>query len=232
MNEGNNRTNIIWTAGFAYGIGLITSDGNLSKDGRHISFKSAELELINNFKNAFGIDNRIGRSARGGEIEKRYYYTQFSNVRLYAYLNTIGLTSGKSKTIKKVEVPKKYFHDFLRGVFDGDGTFYTFWDRRWIQSFGFQISFASASLDFIVWLKDTLHQLFGVKGFIRVGDGVYNLRYVKRDTRVLFGQMYRNENCKLFLKRKYDKMKDAFNLDDALKQKRVSRSNEAAVAHW
>ncbi|MEK7173921.1 MAG: LAGLIDADG family homing endonuclease [Patescibacteria group bacterium] len=231
MKSRNNSEIVIWSSDIAYGIGLVVSDGNLSKDGRHICFKSADLELINNFKQAFCITNHVGKSARGGETEKRYYYTQFSNIKLYNYLNIIGITPNKSKTIKKVDIPEEYFHDFLRGVFDGDGTFYTFWDKRWVQSFGFQISFASASLYFISWLKEMLHQLYNVNDFIRQGDGVYNLRYVKGDSRTLFAKMY-NTSRSLFLRRKHDKIRGALSFDDTLKRKRNLKLNDAAVAQW
>lgn len=36
------KIKIKWSPKFAYCIGLITSDGNLSKDGRHISFTSKD----------------------------------------------------------------------------------------------------------------------------------------------------------------------------------------------
>ncbi len=33
-----------WTANLAYAVGLITTDGCLSKDGRHIDLTSKDLE--------------------------------------------------------------------------------------------------------------------------------------------------------------------------------------------
>ena len=35
-----------WGSDFAYVVGLITTDGSLSKDKRHIDFTSKDLELI------------------------------------------------------------------------------------------------------------------------------------------------------------------------------------------
>ena len=111
----------------------------------------------------------------------------------------------------------------MRGLFDGDGTFYTFWDTRWPNSFGFQISFASASKDFIEWLKVKNSTLFGVKGFIRKGKAVYNLRYVKGDTRKLFKTMYYDKHL-LFLTRKREKMVKSFKKDEAIAKKRKRRT--------
>lgn len=205
----------IWSSNFTYGIGLIVSDGNLSLDGRHIMFKSAELEMIEKFQKSFGVKNKIGKSARGGEKIKKYFYTQFSDVKFYKFLNGLGITSAKSKTIKSIKIPDRAFHDFLRGLFDGDGTFYSYWDKRWPNSFVFQMSFASASFEFISWLKDKLTKLYKVRGFICKGDGVFNLRYVKNDSKKLYEFMYYKNNL-LFLNRKYFKIKYALDKDKRL----------------
>ena len=206
------KVSICWSSNFAYAIGLLTSDGYLSNDGRHMGLKSIDKELIIKFKSALLLKNRIGKGVRGGESIKKYFYVGFGDIVFYRFLNTIGLTSAKSKTIRAVKVPGRFFADFLRGVFDGDGTFYTFWDTRWPNSFGYQISFASASSDFIEWLKSMLTKYYHVKGFIRPGDGVHNLRYVKRDTRKLYSVMYHKKDL-LYLKRKYIKIKTALDKD-------------------
>lgn len=210
-----NKVNIKWSPDFAYAIGLLASDGYLSKDGRHIGIKSKDLEMVNNFRKALGIKNKIGRGVRGYETVKKYFYVQFGDIIFYRFLNGIGLTVAKSRTIRKVNVPYNFFGDFLRGLFDGDGTFYSSWDRRWPNSFVFQIAFCSASFDFILWLKDSLAKFYGVKGFIREGSRVYNLRYVKGDTRKLFSKMY-HKNKALFLSRKYIKIKNALKKDAGL----------------
>ena len=129
-----------WSSSFAYGIGLMTSDGNLNSDGRHLSFKSAEEELIQKFKTAFKLNNKVTMSARSGEKAKRYFNVFFGDIIFYQFLNGIGITKAKSKTIKSVDIPVLYFADFLRGLFDGDGTFYTSWDKRWPNSFVFQMA--------------------------------------------------------------------------------------------
>lgn len=212
------KVKIKWTSNFAYVIGLITSDGNLSKERGRISIKSADKEIIDNFKIALGLKNKNTKSARGGEKIKKYFNVYFRDIAFYKFLNKIGLKPAKSKTIKQVMVPDDFFADFLRGFFDGDGTFYSYWDKRWKSSLVFQTSFASASLDFIKWLKNKLTKFYTVKGFIRKGDGVFNLRYVKRDSRKLFSIMY-YRNGLLFLNRKYDKMINTLELDRNLKLK-------------
>ncbi len=206
------KIKIRWSICLAYAIGLITSDGCLSKNGRHIIFVSKELEMMDNFKKSLGLNNRISTRIRKGEKERKYYYLSFGDIYFYKFLNKIGLHSAKSKTIQQVIIPDRYFADFLRGLFDGDGSFYTYHDKRWPDSFGFKLSFSSASVDFINWLKKRLTNLYNVKGYLHKGAGVMSLEYVKGDTKKLFGLMYRNKN-ELFLKRKYFKLKNALDTD-------------------
>jgi hypothetical protein len=205
---------IEWSSNFAYAIGLITSDGWLTKEVPRIGFGSREAEMIENFQKALGLHNVIGLHARGGETEKRYFYTAFKSRVFYDFLLEIGLMPAKSKIIQSVDIPDKFFPDFLRGLFDGDGTFYTSWDARWPNSFVFKTSFASASSDFISWLKDRLADLYGVRGYLHKGRGVLNLEYTKRDSKRLFEVMYHSADI-LFLERKYDKMKTALEFDNS-----------------
>ncbi len=77
------------------------------------------------------------------------------------------------------------------------------------------MTFASASRPFLEWLQVKMTTAFGVKGLIRRGDGVYEIRYVKGDTQRLFSVMY-NRPKPLFLSRKYNKIKSAFLFDQEL----------------
>ncbi|MBI2607317.1 MAG: LAGLIDADG family homing endonuclease [Candidatus Doudnabacteria bacterium] len=206
------KVKIEWSSDFAYAIGLITSDGWLHKDQRHIGFSSKEIELINKFKRALLISNKTIAHVRGGETDKKYLFVQFGDKIFYQFLNSIGLTVAKSKTIKQIDIPDRYFPDFLRGLFDGDGTFYTFWDKRWPKSFGFKTSFASASPDFIKWLRTELKRLYGLTGSVHKGVGVSNLEYTKGDSRKIFNVMYHRKDL-LFLSRKYFKIKIALEQD-------------------
>ena len=205
-----------WSSNLAYAIGLITSDGYLHKDARHIGFISKDLELVEKFKVALNIDNHIGKTAKNTMGTGLCYYVRFGDKNFYQFLNSIGLYSTKSKTIRKVDIIDTYFADFLRGVFDGDGTFYHFWDKRWRHSLGYQIAFPSASKTFIVWLRNSLQQMYGVKGFYHKGDGVCEIRYTKRDTRILFQKMYYDINL-LYLNRKYVKIKKVLDFERSLK---------------
>ena len=93
-----------------YLVGLITSDGNLSKDARHINIASKDYTFLNAFRNAYGLTNRIGVKNKG-KINQAYQI-QFSNVNFYNFLLAIGLCPNKSLIQKELPVPKNNFCDF------------------------------------------------------------------------------------------------------------------------
>lgn len=186
------KVDIKWSSDFAYAIGLIASDGSLSKNGRHIVLSSREEEQLKNFQKALGIKVAIGYSTSHTYIGKKVARVQFGDVLFYEFLLKIGLMPNKSKIIGELKIPDKYFFDFLRGSFDGDGSTYSYFDPRWNSSFVFYTTFASASKDHIHWLRGIIYNFLNIKGHLVKSDrsGVYQLRYAKADSLVLLRKMY------------------------------------------
>src|SRR3989344_1036593 len=125
-----NKVRIKWSPEFAYAIGLLTTDGNLSPDGRHITLVSNDKEQIITFRRCLGLNNKISNNM-SGTSKRLGFRIQFGDVNFYKFLLSIGLMPNKSKILGEIKIPDKYFFDFLRGHFDGDGTFYSYWDPRW-----------------------------------------------------------------------------------------------------
>ncbi|MFA6135958.1 MAG: LAGLIDADG family homing endonuclease [Candidatus Paceibacterota bacterium] len=202
-----NKVKIKWSSNFAYAIGLITTDGCLSIDQRHIDFTSKDLEQLNNFMKCLGIKMKIGYK-KSGFNKKRTTRIQFGDKTFYDFLIEIGLTPAKSKTLGNINIPDKYFFDFLRGHFDGDGTFYSYWDKRWKHSFMFYTCFISASKKHIDWLREEIFNKIRIKGHITksVSDSVYNLKYAKSESVIILREMY-HEDCVICLSRKRLKIK-------------------------
>lgn len=187
------RESIQWTEDFAYAIGLIATDGNLSSDGRHLTLVSKDREQIENIQRCLALEAQIGMHDAGMAGRGRAYFrVQWGDVTLYRFLVSIGLTERKSLSIGEVLVPDLYFFDFLRGCFDGDGSFYSYRDPRW-NSFMFYTSFLSASVAHIRWLQETIFRLAGVRGYVVTsgqGNDLHSLRYAKRESLVLLGRVY------------------------------------------
>lgn len=192
----------VWTPEFAYAMGLLATDGNLSKDGRHINFTSKDKMLVKTFMNCLGLKNKIGRKSRGKEKIKKYFQVQFGNVILYKWFLGIGLMPAKSKRLKSLKIPMKYFADFLRGSLDGDGNIRVYKDSVYPNSQRIYIRFYSASKKYIHWLRKTIHSSLRIKGRIGEAPRIFILTYAKNESLKLLPYMYYSDAVPL-LERKY-----------------------------
>lgn len=215
------KVKIKWSANFAYAIGLIVSDGCLYNDGRHMSLTTKDIEQAKNFKKCLGLTVKIGLKSSGSNKEKIYHHVQFGDVNFYNFLVSIGLTAAKSKTIEEVLIPKKYFFDYLRGCFDGDGCFYSYWDPRWKSSHMFYVEFVSASEKHIDWLQSEIESKVKTKGHITTGSKIkpfYQLKYAKKEAIVIVKKMYYNPKV-VCLSRKKLKIEKALKVEEKQQKK-------------
>jgi hypothetical protein len=203
-----------WSPAIAYTVGLITSDGCLQKNGRHIDLTSIDIEQLENFAKALGRSFLIGTKSSGAN--RTAYRIQFSDVAYYDFLLGTGLTPAKSKTMGPLLIPDQFYADFLRGLFDGDGTCNGYMDPRWKSSFMFYTRFCSASKPFIDFIATNNQKLItGLKGgTLGFKNGVYVLSYAKADSHALYKFMYHSEEH-LRLTRKYAKLRAFVERDQA-----------------
>lgn len=146
------------------------------------------------------------------------YRVQLSDVRLYRWLLTLGLTPRKSLTLGPVHVPSELFVHLVRGLLDGDGSIYTlrhrpttrsqpnYWYERLWTLFG------SASSEHVLWLRQSIDQRFGLAGAINVSrrsgrHDYYTLKYGNRDSLVLLAALYADLGAPC-LSRKREKWRD------------------------
>lgn len=200
MKTITNKENIAWSRNLAYAIGLLTTDGNLSSDGRHLTFISKDLDLIKTFKKCLGINNKI-KPKTSGYSAKMYHKVQFGNVKLYKWLLTIGLMPNKSKNLKNLDIPDKYFVDFLRGHIDGDGYVRVFQDPVYPNSQRLYTVFYSASLKHLEWLRKQIAHLTNIHGWLEPANRVWRLTYAKKESKLLLPLIYYAKNIPC-LKRK------------------------------
>ena len=180
-----------WSANLAYAIGLLATDGCIARHTTLIDLTSKDREQLVNFNYCIGLQLKI-TSKDSGYGPSRGLRVQIKNRIFYDFLVSIGFIPAKSKTMKEIKVPDQYFFDFLRGCFDGDGCFYSYWDPRWRSSFMFYTQFVSASPRFISWLRDKIYDDLGIWGHIS-GDGrgiTEQLKYAKADSLKLLARMY------------------------------------------
>lgn len=199
-----------WNSRIAYIVGLITTDGNLSPDGRHLMIVSKDVSLLKTFKRCLGLKNKIGLRRSGYTGKKDCHHVQFGNVILYKWLVNIGLMPNKTKRIGSLKIPNKYYFDFLRGHLDGDGDICRYQDQVYPGSERLYIRFCSASLKHIQWLRKKIKSLLKIKGFVTQGNHIFYLRFAKRSSLILLPRLYPRENVPC-LQRKYKIVKNLLN---------------------
>lgn len=214
----------VWSNELAYAVGLIASDGSLSKDGRHVDLTSTDREQLSCFSKALKRQLYIGKKTNStGHVS---YRIQFSDVAFYDFLLEVGIIPNKSHTLAELKIPDEHYAHFLRGVFDGDGTVYGYIDERWKHSFMFYTAICSASSDFLLYLQSMNSRLFNMgSGSLRYSKKALILSYAKADSKKLYSYMYRNaEN--LYLRRKKEKLNTFIIKDQSVKMNKLSTSGE------
>ncbi|MEK7603069.1 MAG: LAGLIDADG family homing endonuclease [Patescibacteria group bacterium] len=200
-----------WSTSIAYIVGLMASDGCLQSDGRHLDITSVDTDQLENFNQGIGRIMRISEKSNSSAVTA--YRIQFSDVAFYDFLLQVGLTPNKSKTLGKLNIPTEYYAPFLRGLFDGDGSCYGYYDPRWPTSFVYYVSFSSASPAFLDFISTANRQIIGVKGnSIRNRAHSMSLVYGKADSYLLYKSIYKHSEG-LFLNRKRSKWEGFINID-------------------
>jgi hypothetical protein len=177
----------------------MATDGCIA-DGDHVSFPSADRELVELFAACLGKSNTISQfETRTGGTAQR---VQFGDVRLCRWLPTIGITARKSLTLGAIAVADEHLLSLVRGLLDGDGSVMNKLARAdthgragYLWEY-LQTKFTSASRAHLEWLSTRLHDALGVDGLILTlrqrGEHrpCYQLRYGKRASHVLLAALY------------------------------------------
>ncbi len=158
-----------------YLVGLITSDGSLSKDGRHIDITSKDREYLLGLKEYTGLQNNV--TAKSGSMGQIAYHIQFANRDFYDFLLGIGLMPRKSLILKEIRTEESYFADFVRGVIDGDGCI-----RSWIHPTNgirqWSLRVYSGSEDFLKWLSGNIELYFRARGKIYKESSQLGIKFI------------------------------------------------------
>lgn len=188
-----------WSPGLSWAVGLITTDGNLSSDGRHLSVTSKDRDMLESLRDCLGLKNSITRVS--SHLSGACYRLQWGDRVFYRWLVDIGLMPAKSLRLGPIAVPDAWYRDFVRGCIDGDGSIVTYVDRsnafkkpEYVYRRLF-VSVVSASPRFLEWMRATVSRLIGVSGSLTVRrypphNDVWCLKYAKRESLTLLRWIY------------------------------------------
>lgn len=181
--------------GQAYLLGLIFSDGSISNN--RINFSSADKELLIMFANLIELEMPIRKY-------KNSYSLTITNAVLSKSLLRLGVLQRKSwKEYGLPPIPQNLMWHFLRGFFDGDGSFYI--DKR-IKYNYLCASITCGSYNFLNEIKFWLNQNNIKTQALRLdkklnNKGIRQLRITaKQDIKRFAETIYKNSNYFLIRK--------------------------------
>ncbi len=146
-----------WSSKMSYVLGYIVADGCIvvSKDRKNhpftLNITSAEKENIERIRRTMNSEHKISKKPGGPSIIA--YQSQIRNPIITKDLINLGIYPRKTYNLDPIKVPNKYFSDFVRGFFDGDGTVYIHKVNNVSQ---IKAGFVSTSLSFITNLNQRL----------------------------------------------------------------------------
>ena len=196
----------------SYVLGYVTADGciTVSKNRRKHPFSlnitSAEKKHLYRIRKALESEHKVGRKPTG-KSNTFAYQLLIRNPVITRDLMNLGILPRNTYNLNPIKVPKKYFPDFVRGFFDGDGTVYIYTVNGTPQ---IKAGFVSSSLSFITRFNQQLCEGLNIstKSIHQTVDKrrnritQYTICFYINDCEKLSDFMYGN-NSSLFLPRKH-----------------------------
>ena len=219
----------------AYVLGFVVADGCIIKRKNRISsyvfnITSKDKSILLKIREALDSDHPIGIKFNSQKLP--YNQIQICDREICRDLMSLGICPRKTYNLKPIKVFDKYFPDYVRGFFDGDGSVYIQKVNRTLQ---IKSSFIGVSLPFIKDFNRRLCEALNIaeksihvqidKRGKRVAQ--YNINFYIDDSEKLAKFMYGN-NPTLYLKRK----RDIFEKWKSIKRRHYIKRNYPSKIGW
>lgn len=198
----------------AYILGLIASDGSVSKKENLVAIQLQEKDkyILEEIRNITQVKRPLEEYIRKETGNTMYAFRNWS-AEWKKDLSHYGIVPQKTFTLKPpIFLNKIYNIDYIRGYFDGDGSIYKISDQNRIF---FEIVGASKST--IDWIYDILTTQYHIytnkrlKETLPNGTIIYKIKIGdKEELRKLYNLLYNNKT--LYLKRKKEKFENLLNI--------------------
>jgi len=198
-----------WSRNMAYILGYLFADGSLEDAsylrGKYLRVTSCDLSIIQEIRKAFDSEHKIVKLAPSTANGKPRYFLRIGDHTIYNDLINLGLTPKKSLTMLfPNNIPINFINDFIRGYFDGDGTFNCEKRKSNITP---KVIFTSGSKQFLETLSGVITNSCSLQRIKKIYDShrSYQLIYKSKEAITLMDFMFgcKNENI-LCLDRKHN----------------------------
>lgn len=200
----------------AYFLGFITADGNVYKTSLTIGLQRRDEYLLDLFLKSLKSNMPIYRHTNKLRSTNKDYEVstlKLNSKKLIKDLSSYGIVARKSLNINiPSSLSPKYIKDYLRGIWDGDGTFVIVNRKDRLNTQTIRTSLCSGSYIFLENIQNILIDILGIsktKIIARKNSNVYYLQY-GGDSQVykIFNFLYKN--CKICLNRKQNYVANYF----------------------
>ncbi|UCH98706.1 MAG: helix-turn-helix domain-containing protein [Candidatus Aminicenantes bacterium] len=196
-----------WSPGMAWVLGLLFADGNMEKSNPvfRLSQRTPDglWKVLNLMRSSHTIAIKEKKSYKG-VISGKIYNFKVWNKKIYNDLLNLGLKPAKSTDMKFPRIPPEYMNHFIRGLYDGDGSFY-------INRFDGTIisQYRNGSLDFITTVTAILQKELNIPITIHRNEK-FNTYYIKISQKIkeLVNYLYMNAHEAIYLTEKYNNIKN------------------------
>jgi intein-encoded DNA endonuclease-like protein len=196
-----------WSPQMAYVLGYFLADGSLvinPRGSHYLDFHVTDGKLLKRIKNVLDSRHKIRERKQAGNY-KNTFRMQIGSKKMFYSLNKLGIQQRKTGKEEMPRIPKKYFSDFLRGYFDGDGNIwmgYTHKKDRKNPVLALSLTLTCKNQKFLIDVEKLLRKYLNCKGSIRYASKAYRLSFSTVPALKIYHFMYNNIQDALFLFRK------------------------------
>jgi len=192
-----------YTEKSCYWAGFLAADGCISNGSLYICLHSQDLDHIQKFQSFVGSNHKISvNTDKYDRAQTAFVNKQINKDLLYNF----NITERKTETYELPIIPDKFFWNFVRGYFDGDGCI--------CESFSNKNSKTATLYTTIVGsytLIDELYPLLELNGTVQTKAKVKVIKYCTNSSRRFLSNIYSNSTENLRLSRKYNYYLDILN---------------------
>lgn len=188
----------------AYILGLLLTDGsvdNLKTNGRiRLSLQKQDVTILNKIKEILKVDSKLYEDNRGNGM----YSLEFVNKKMFEDLQKYNIIPAKTynTTNLPTNIPKEFIADFLRGMFDGDGTLTYSENMSKDVTFGLSSHFETICFEYQMLIDELINKTSHNKLFC--ANGVWNCSW-RGYNQVLSILDILYKDADLYIDRKYQK---------------------------
>jgi len=220
----------------SYVLGFIVADGCVCKrkdrkNSYTLNITSKDREHLLKIKKALNSDHPI--STKYNSQKMPYSQIQICDREICSDLLSLGILPRKTSNLNPIKVPEKYFLDFVRGFFDGDGTVYIYKVNKVSQ---IKAGFMSTSLSFFAEFNKRLcknldiptksiHKTTDKRGKEKMVQ--FNTHFYIDDCKKLAEFMYENDPT-LYLSRK----RQVFEEWESIERRHYLKQNYPSKIGW